>query len=88
MQIVEIGDYSMTVMKDSQDAWWWSLGSIYRYAKERDAHIGVHELKSKEAKMYMSKEAIYTAGRMILFFEDSIKDAFQLHDKVDLSVCS
>ena len=90
MQIVELGDCSMVIMKDSSDAPWETPGYIYRAAKEYDRRIFVQRLvgDGTDPRHYQtvqrSSDSIYTAGRLILFFNEDINPAFQLHDNVHL----
>ena len=39
MQIVELGDCSMVIMKDSEDPPWISVGDIYRHANDNYKRI-------------------------------------------------
>ena len=84
MQIVEMGDCSMVIMKDSEDPPWVSVGDAYRKAHEYNTQIRVendeHSLKASDA--------IYSAGRLVLFFKEDIEGMFQLHDRVTLNAVS
>lgn len=86
MQIVELGDYSMVIMKDSEDPPWVSIGDAHRAAKK----IGSVVVVAKEDKNHhlttrqFSSDSICTAGRLVLLFEDSVDSEFHLHDKVYL----
>lgn len=82
MQIVEIGDYSMVIMKDSGDLPWMSVGYYYREAKENNYSIVVSTGYRPECMV--SDNFIYAGGRLVVFFKDSIKDKFSLHDKVNI----
>lgn len=85
MQIVELGENSMVIMKDSEDAPWVSVGNIYRNAIKMARNIIVAVEDANSVSHYQeSSEAVYTAGRLVLFFEDSIDPAFQLHTKVQV----
>lgn len=91
MKIVELSDYSMVIMKDSDDPPWISAGSYYRSAQERGVPIIVerdtnyYETKPIRPPVYQkSSEAVYTAGRLVLFFSDPVDPDFQLYDKVNL----
>ena len=86
MQIVELGDCSMVIMKDSEDPPWKSVGSIYRFATENKRNIIVDKGDQITFHYLRSSEAIYTAGRLILFFKEAIPSKFQLHDKVTIDV--
>lgn len=93
MRIVELSDYSMVIMKDSQDPYWESVGNIYREAQRKKMHIKVefitnyYSLKPiRESVSQISSEAVYTAGRLILFFSSPVSSNFQLNDNVEISV--
>ena len=81
MQIVELGDYSMVIMKDSEDPPWRSLGDIYRKAKKFEDTIIV-DTEQLTFNYLRASEYLYTAGRLVLFFKDHIPPRFHLHDKV------
>ena len=83
MQIVELGDCSMVIMKDSEDPPWVSVGDVYRKAKKWHNQIAV-ATPSMDC-FIISSDFVYTAGRLVLFFKDDIKE-FSLHDKVDLRI--
>ena len=85
MQIVELGDCSMVIMKDSEDPPWVSIGNIYRRAIKYNDTILVDKDDQLTYHYLESSDYIYTAGRLILFFKDTIPDRFQLHDKVFLT---
>ena len=85
MQIVELGDCSMVIMKDSDDPPWVSVGSVYRRAVRYNHTILVDKDDQLSFNYLESSEYVYTAGRLILFFKDSIPPRFQLHDKVFLT---
>ena len=88
MQIVELGDCSMVIMKDSEDPPWESVGNVYRCAKKYKANIGVKKLFNRgDYASYVSQlssDCIYTAGRLILFFKGSIDENIHLHDTIEL----
>ncbi len=92
MRIVELNDYSMVIMKDSQDPSWVNVGDVYRRAFERNVprRIMVCALSPLGDSMSIGRmttnECLYSAGRLILLFKDKIKDAFKLHSKVSLEV--
>jgi len=81
MQIVELGDYSMVIMKDSEDPPWRSVGDIYRVAKEygRDIVVDTEQLTINYIR---ASDYLYTAGRLVLFFKDHIPPRFCLHSEV------
>lgn len=81
MQIVELGDYSMVIMKDSEDPRWVSVGDIYREAKEYGGDIVV-DLEQLTINYLRASDYLYTAGRLVLFFKDRIPPRFCLHSRV------
>ena len=85
MQIVELGDNTMIIMKDSEDPPWVSVGDIYRKASRYGETILVDRGNQLTFHYLESSEFVYTAGRLVLFFNDSIPSRFQLHDKVYLT---
>lgn len=85
MEIVELGDCSMVIMKDSNDPPWVSVGNIYRKAIKCNDSILVDKDDQLTYHYLESSEYIYTAGRLVLFFKDAIPSTFQLHDKVFLT---
>ena len=85
MQIVELGDCSMVIMKDSEDPPWVSVGNIYRIAIKYNDTILVDKGDQLTYHYLESSDYVYTAGRLVLFFKDAIPSRFQLHDKVFLT---
>ena len=85
MQIVELGDYSMVIMKDSEDPPWKSVGDIYRHADRYGLSIGV-DVEQITMDYLESSDYVCTAGRLILLFKDKIPDRFHVHDKVELFI--
>ena len=81
MRIVELSDYSMVIMKDSEDPPWVNVGDAYRKAQESCSNIRV----DNDVYSLRTSDAIYSAGRLVLFFKDDISDKFHLHDRVILS---
>ena len=88
MQIVELSDYSMVIMKDSQDPPWERVGKVNRKAKKENCRIVVERFLGDNpdfnAYGQASKEFICTAGRLVLFFGDPVDSQFKLHDRVYL----
>lgn len=93
MRIVELSDYSMVIMKDSEDSYRTSVGEIYRYFKELDIKMKVCKvLYSTEDSHYTYSgitqvtvsDFICSGGKLVLFFDDNIKDRFKLHDRVTI----
>lgn len=70
----------MIIMKDSTDPPWISVGDVYREAKRKKRTIVV----TKEGSVcgLWASDYVYTAGRLIVFFTDSIGSSFRLHDRV------
>ena len=85
MRIIELGDCSMVIMKDSDDAPWESIGDIYRKAIRYKKSILVDKGDQLTYHYLESSDYVYTAGRLVLFFKDNIPSRFQLHDKVFLT---
>jgi hypothetical protein len=93
MKIVEIGDCSMVIMKDSSDSMWFSVGNIYRKVQSlQRRNIRVRSINNGEnalatSKWFPASESIYTAGRLILFFQDfNVPDVFSVGDSVELEI--
>ncbi len=85
MQIVELSDNTMVIMKDGEDPPWVSVGDVYRRASKYSRHIIVCVGDQLTTDYLESSEYIYTAGRLVLFFKDNIPPRFKLHDKVYLT---
>ena len=85
MRIVELGDCSMVIMKDSEDPPWISVGNVYRSASRNGRNILVDSGDQLTSQYLESSDYIYTAGRLVLFFKDDIPSRFKLHDKVYLT---
>ena len=85
MQIVELGDCSMIIMKDSEDSPWFSVGALYRYAVKRGGNFWVAQMEAPY-DMQRATDYVYTAGRLVLFFSEKIRPTFYLHEKVNLDV--
>ena len=85
MKIVELSDYSMVIMKDSQDPPWVSVGNVYRAAVKHHDSIIV-DVEQVTVNYIKTSDYVYTAGRLVLFFKDKIPSSFHLQDKVVLEV--
>ena len=85
MRIVELGDNTMVIMKDSDDPPWVSVGDIYRRAFKHNEKILVDSGNQLTFHYLESSDYVYSAGRLVLFFKDNIPSRFQLHDKVFLT---
>lgn len=87
MRIVELGDYSMTIMKSTEDAPWDNLADIYHTALEKKRGIGVLNpslFYSDGIGIMKSSEFIYSGRRLVLFFKDRISENFKTGDIVKL----
>lgn len=84
MRIVELGENSMVIMKDSDDPPWSSVGDYYRDSTKRCSSILVDKDDQLTHYYLESSEFIYTAGRLILYFKDTIPSRFKVNDKVFL----
>jgi hypothetical protein len=90
MRIVELNEYSMIVMKDSEDPPWISVGNIYRTSKDKGLKIAVStdvkidDSPVKEPAFQVSNDSVYTAGRLVLFFGDPISPKFKNKLRVSL----
>lgn len=84
MRIVELGDYSMVIMKDSDDPPWFSVGEVYRCAQKWGDTIIVEKEQEilKTVVRRAASSSIYTAGRLILFFQDTVIPDFCLNDRI------
>lgn len=84
MQIVELGDNTMVIMKDSCDPPWISVGSVYREASKYKYNIEVRSSLNLRI-VHIFDNYIYSAGRLVLFSEKEINPEFNLYDTVKLS---
>lgn len=86
MRIIEIADYSMVIMKDSEDPFWLSLSSYAEWKKYNMNLMVYHSdilLPSEQVKdCVISKDYICTAGKLVMYFEDKIPEHFKKEDKV------
>ncbi len=85
MRIVELGDCSMVIMKDSEDPPWVSVGNIYRKASKYNENIIVDKGNQLTYNYVESSDYVYTAGRLVLFFKEDISKKFSLYDRVFLT---
>lgn len=86
MRIVELGDNSMVIMKDSEDPPWISVGSVYRNAVKKQGVLTVAPLEVNDHRVLDASEYICSGGRLVLFFKEDVRDIFHLHEKVDVYV--
>jgi hypothetical protein len=90
MQIVELGDCSMVIMKDCLDSPWFSIGDKYRSMLQwKNFPMQVRgiegEINRPCTNWVKSSDCIYTAGRLILYFNNvDLNTIFKLHDRVEL----
>jgi hypothetical protein len=85
MRIVELTDYTMVIMKDSEDPPWVSVGDVYREAKRGNYSIMV-DIDQITYHYLVTDDYIYSGGRLMLFFGDAIPPRFHLHDRVEIGV--
>ena len=85
MRIVELGDCSMIVMKDSEDPPWKSVGDIYREAYKYNKSILVDKGNQLTYNYVEASDYVYTAGRLVLFFKEDISKRFSAGEKVFLT---
>ena len=83
MQIIELGDCSMVIMKDSDDPPWVSMGNAYRDAVRHRRQITVSVHSQGRIVERTASEAVCTSGKLILYFQESL-EGFRPHDKVEL----
>lgn len=85
MTILELSDYSMVIVKDSEDPYWMSLKDIYDEADSCDKKIIV-DVGNQITHYYMeASEFLYSTRSLVLFFKDKITDRFHAGDKVTVS---
>ena len=78
----------MVIMKDSEDLPWVSVGNVYRKAQKHNRQITVMVYTQVTVDFpgtlieRTASEAVYTAGRLVLFFQEPL-EGFHLHDKVE-----
>lgn len=83
MRIVELSDYTMVIIKDSDDSTWFSMSEKYEACKKP---IVVWKDETNYSFIEQkSSDSICTAGRLILFFSDKVKSEFKVGDKVNIS---
>ena len=85
MKIVELSDYSVIIMKDSEDPFYFSLSGYAVKARKEEYHIGMYKNNAMSPTlMQISNDFVCTAGRLVLLFGDKVKDCFQKGDTVRL----
>lgn len=77
MTIVELSDYSMTVMKDSEDPPWVSISRIGKYAR-----LYVESVST--GNMEKPTDFVCSGRMLVLFFKDSISDKFKEKEKITI----
>lgn len=81
MRIVELGDCSMIIMKDSEDSIKFSIGNFYRNVPNNKE---IYVENDTFTACQKSCDSVYTSGRLLLFFENSVDPGFKLHDRVKI----
>lgn len=88
MRIVELSDFSMTVMKDSEDRFYKGLGEIQERVERYGSFITVVKEKQEVEDFHgtiqaEASESVCSGGKMILFFKDKL-EGFKVGDRVFL----
>lgn len=91
MIISELGDYSVIIMKDSEDKPWYSLNDTYTKAANNNLSIGIYKYLQKEGGRYKSVNMgsdnyIYSGRRLILFFKERVDKHFKVGDKIGIFI--
>ena len=76
MQITELGDNSMVIMKDSSDYRNMTVGHYYRKALQYGDNLCLCVAKADGGDWHRASQMVYTAGRLILFFKKSINGIY------------
>lgn len=84
MKIIELGDSTAVIMKDSEDYLWQSLAKLNDFAKRTHSKLGMR--KAHTHIQQDASEFLYSGRRLFLFFKDNIKDDFDLGDSVEIYV--
>lgn len=90
MTAIQVSDYTMTIMKDSDDPYYFSISS-FRKAHEEGCGIQVRVLK-EESEEYddedwlIPESMVCTGGRMMLWFNDKIPETFKKGVKIEIEV--
>ncbi len=85
MRIVEISDYTMVIMKDSDDPPWYSIGNFGDWPEKYRHmvfHAGILSEKEREKDWVISESFLCTGGKLILYFKDPLPDRFHKGDKI------
>ena len=90
MTIVQVSDYTMTIMKDSDDPYYFSISS-FREMYEKGCGIQVRVLDEESEEKpdddwLIPESMICTGGRMMLWFNDKIPETFKKGTKIELEV--
>lgn len=85
MTILELSDYSMIIVKDSEDPYWINLRGIYDYANRCGMKIIVDAGNQITYKYVIASEFLYSARSLVLFFKEKLDDRFHAGDKVTVS---
>ena len=87
MRIVDKSDYTITVMKDSEDPYWSSLGQYARNAKVINSSISICFTHPYAPPTVLNADDfVCGAGRLILYFGDRVPDSFSVGKKVYLTL--
>lgn len=89
MRIVELSDYTMTVMKDSEDPFWFGISKLQ--SRISDKHFNVAVVLEEEMGSFpqipkhfvVPEDSICTAGRLVLYFADKIPKVYKVGSRVD-----
>lgn len=90
MTAIQVSDYTMTIMKDSDDPYYFSISS-FRKSYEEGCGIQVRVLK-EESEEYddedwlIPESMVCTGGRMMLWFNDKIPETFKKGVKIEIEV--
>lgn len=82
MTIVERSDYTMLIMKDSEDPFWFSISSFRKKYEEGETVILQLNDSEDEDEWFSPESILCTGGRMMLYFKDRIPDDFRIGAKV------
>lgn len=86
MRIVELSEYTMTVMKDSEDPYWSSISGYYRTSLKHGLSICVAkgDYPDEPENGVTSSDSVCSGGMLVLFFRDKINSEFKVGDKVQI----
>lgn len=88
MRIVELSDYTMTIMKDSDDPFWFTVSSMHEMAKNKSLNLFITSEEigpmPKPHHSAIANDSLSSAGKLLLFSADKIDPSFKIGDKVYL----